>query len=244
MNGYTLFISYFFVPLSGYSQAIHCNYIHRVELDDYNPYIETIKLNFPNINDFKFLNSNTGTTTGYSTHEFYALVQIVHYNNVTDLLDVKPDSTKWKKYNLTHQITGYPTGTTRLISANDMKNVVFEIPLLGYEGTDFTTYDLSYLTYPSISQPDDLCFGDSTYFFGNVTTKIKADVYSTDISINLPLNEFNSSDNLTWNGVDTVYITEIGLYDSNKNLVAIGKLNNPVPKNATISRTILFAIDF
>ena len=41
-----------------------------------------------------------------------------------------------------------------------------------------------------------------------------------------------------------VYITEIGIYDTNKNLVAIGKLNDPVAKDATISRTIVFAIDF
>ena len=89
-----------------------------------------------------------------------------------------------------------------------------------------------------------MCFGDASYFFGNVTSKIKADVYTTDISINLPLNEFNSTTNSTWNGIETVYITEIGIYDSNKNLVAIGKLNDPVAKDATISRTILFAIDF
>jgi hypothetical protein len=81
-------------------------------------------------------------------------------------------------------------------------------------------------------------------FFGDVETEIKADVYTTDLSINLPLNEFNSSNNLTWDGVSKVFISEIGLYDSNKNLVAIGKLNDPVPKDATISRTIVFAIDF
>ena len=38
------------------------------------------------------------------------------------------------------------------------------------------------------------------------------------------------------------FITE--LYDSNKNLVAIGKLNDPVAKDSTIARTIVFAIDF
>jgi len=89
-----------------------------------------------------------------------------------------------------------------------------------------------------------LSFGDETYFFGVVETEIKADVYTTDISINLPLNEFNTSTNSTWDGNSKVYISEIGIYDSDKNLVAIGKLNNPVPKDSTISRTIVFAIDF
>jgi hypothetical protein len=64
------------------------------------------------------------------------------------------------------------------------------------------------------------------------------------MSINLALNEFNSSNNLTWDGTSSVYISEVGLYDENKNLVAIGKLNNPIQKDSTISKTILFALDF
>jgi hypothetical protein len=65
-----------------------------------------------------------------------------------------------------------------------------------------------------------------------------------DIGIDLPLDEFNSSTNLSWDGGETVFISEVGIYDSNRNLVAIGKLNDPVPKDSTISRTIVFAVDF
>ena len=79
---------------------------------------------------------------------------------------------------------------------------------------------------------------------GNVETDIKAIAYTTDLAINLPQNEFNSSTNETWNNTDIVAISEIGIYDANKNLVAIGKLNNPIQKNSGIARTIVFAIDF
>jgi len=44
--------------------------------------------------------------------------------------------------------------------------------------------------------------------------------------------------------VSSVAISEVGIYDENKNLVAVGKLNNPIIKDSTISRTISFAIDF
>jgi hypothetical protein len=101
------------------------------------------------------------------------------------------------------------------------------------------------LNYP-LSLPiddNDLCFGDEIFFLGNVTTEIHADVYTTSLSIQLPLNEFNSSTNNTWNG-ESVYATEIGLYDDKYNLVAIGKFNDPMQKDANISRTVLFAIDF
>ncbi len=242
MNGNTVFISYFFESLSGFSSAIHCNYIGRIELNDINPTIETIRLKFSDIDDFKFLNSNTGSTTGYSAHKLFALVQLVQYTGVDDLADVKPDPALWKTYELTYQI--YPSGTTRLISPYDMvETTVFEIPLLNYYNTgstEFSAYDLYYLNY----QTNELCFGDEVYFFGNVETDIEADVYTSDLSINLALGEFNSTTNPTWDGISSVAISEIGIYDEDKNLVAIGKLNNPIIKDSSITRTISFAIDF
>jgi len=58
------------------------------------------------------------------------------------------------------------------------------------------------------------------------------------------LSEFNSTTNPTWDGISSVAISEIGIYDEDKNLVAIGKLNNPIIKDSSITRTISFAIDF
>jgi hypothetical protein len=106
------------------------------------------------------------------------------------------------------------------------------------------TYDLSYLNYPTELQTDNLAWGEEAFFFGNVKTDIRATAYVTDISIVLPLNEFNSSTNPTWDGESAVSISEVGIYDEGGNLVAIGKLNNPITKDSTISRTILFAMDF
>ena len=122
--------------------------------------------------------------------------------------------------------------------------MVFKVPLSGYNS--YPKYDLSYLNYPSALSADDnkLCFGDEMYFLGNVTADIHADVFTTDPQIELSQNEFNSSTNATWDGISPVAITEIGIYDSNKNLVAIGKLNDPIIKDFTIARTITFAIDF
>ena len=87
-------------------------------------------------------------------------------------------------------------------------------------------------------------YGEEAFFFGTVRTDIRATVYTTDIPIQLPLNEFNTTTNPTWNGVESVAISEIGIYDDNNNLVAIGKLNHPISKDATIARTIAFQLDF
>ena len=251
MSGNTAFLTYIFLPTSGqsagdYSQAIHCNYIKKMDLGIGNPLVQEISFNFPDINDFKFLADEVGGTnilgTGYTAHKIHAVVQIVDNTLFDSFDDVKPDSTAWKELDITDQVTGYSSGGSFYLTAAKLVSVVFKVPLLQYNS--FEEYNLDYINYPSSSQEDELAFGDATFFFGNVETQIKADVYTTDISINLPLNEFNSSTNETWDGTETVYISEIGIYDSDKNLVAIGKLNDPVAKNSTIGRTIVFALDF
>ena len=51
MEGNTAFISYILIPTTGqdagdYSQAIHCNYIKKIDLGTANPYVQEISLNF------------------------------------------------------------------------------------------------------------------------------------------------------------------------------------------------------
>lgn len=251
MSGNTAFISYILIPFdgTGYTKSIHCNYIKKINLGTTNPYVQEISLNFPDINDFKFLASDIDVInsigTGYTANRIHALVQIVSNAAFNTYADVKPDSTLWKQIDLTPQVIGYTTGSTFFLTPSNLTSTVFKISLLQYNNpVIYTPYTLTYLNYPSSIQVNDLAFGASTFFFGNVETEIKADVYTTDISINLPLNEFNSSTNKTWDGLETVYISDIGIYDSNKNLVAIGKLNNPVAKDANIARTIAFELDF
>ena len=252
MTGHTAFISYLLTPTTGltvgdYSQAIHCNYFKKIDLGGGNPYVQEIRINFPEAADFKFVADEVGGTgnplgTGFTVHKIYALVQVVDNAPFSSYAEVTPDSTAWKMVDVTSQVTG---STTSYITANQLTSVVFQVSLLQYENASvFMPYNLDYLSYPSSSQPEELVFGDATFFFGNVEAEIKADVYTTDISINLPLNEYNSSTNKTWDGLETVYISEIGIYDSNKNLVAIGKMNDPVAKDATIARTVVFALDF
>lgn len=249
-EGNTAFISYLLIPTTGltagnYSQAIHCNYIKKISLGTGDPFVQEIGFNFPEINDFKFLADTPDLSTnikgtGFTANKIHMLVQIVSNAAFDSYDEVKPDSALWKQFDVTSQ-----AGSTTYLTATQLTDVVFRVSLLQYnDPLIFLPYDLSYLDYPSSSQDDELVFGDATYFFGNVSTEIKADVYTTDISINLPLNEFNSTTNKTWDGLETVYISEIGIYDSNKNLVAIGKLNDPVAKDGTIARTIVFALDF
>jgi len=243
-SGHTIFLTYVLIPTGntvgeGYQQPIHCNYVKKLQATAVNPYITEVNLNFPDPDDFKFLNSNINSGTGYTMNCIHAVVQIVDNQPFDSIDDVIPDSTAWKYFDISNQII---SGYTGVLTPANLTAQVFKIPFYNYD--DMSGYTLNYLNYPSSGQEDALSFGDVTYFFGNLTTKIRADVYTTDIGIDLDLDEFNSSTNLSWNGTESVYISEVGIYDSDKNLVAIGKINDPVKKDSTIARTIVFAIDF
>jgi len=248
---HTTFISYILIPTgltaggSGYTQAVHSNYFKTVDLGESNPYTQEINLNFPIADDFKFLTTDLDGGTGYTASEIYALVQLVNNDDFDNEADIKPDSSKWKLFDITGDITtGHMPGTP--LTGADLVNQVFKIPLLQYTAnTIFKSYNLDYLNYPTDTADDELCFGASTFFLGNVTTEINAIAYTTNLSIDLPTSQFNTSSNLTWDeNEDDVVITEIGIYNANKILVGIGKLNNPILKNFDIARTIVFAIDF
>jgi hypothetical protein len=240
-SGYTVFVTYLLsgATTSGYSTAVHCNYIKKLYLDTDVPDIEEIKIYFSKIDEFKFLNSSIGT--GYSANKIYAVLQLVDNSGFTYASGVTPTAANWKLFNLT------PTGVTSL-TPTFLTSRVFNIPLNLYSG--MTAYNLGYLNYPTNLQSNLLCFGDEVYFFGNVQTDIEAVVYTTDLSIPLPLKQFNSSNNNTWVNMSPkpkVYISEVGLYALDNGvleLVGIGKLNNPVPKDESISRTLVFNIDF
>jgi hypothetical protein len=210
-----------------------------MQLETDNLPIQDVLMNFSGATSFKFLSNDIFSGIGYTAHKIFALIQ----TGLTSTTGVtKAYANKWKKVDVTKYVTDYSSGSTFLLTPAQMVSAVFRIPLNIY--ASYEDYDLSYLNYPSSGSTSNLSFGDETYFLGNVTTEIHADVYSTALSITLPMDEFNSSTNLTWDENSKIAITEIGIYDANKNLVAIGKLNDPIDKDSSIERTILFAIDF
>lgn len=249
MDGYTVFFSYILESNSGstngfgYSSGIHCNYVNSLFLESITN--KEVNIYFEDIDDFKFINAS-GDSTGYTVNQIYVLLQLIDntpYNNVSEII---PDSSEWRKYDVTDQIESYVTGQT--LSAIDLTTSIFKVPIYLYNNESLMPrYTLDYLNYPKITQSGStnppLSFGEEQYFFGNVSTEIEAIAHTMDLSINLPTNEFNSSDNITWNQ-NEVYISEIALYDSNRNMVGIAKLNNPIKKDATIARTVVFAMDF
>jgi len=239
--GYTAFMTYMFsgetgtTNIDGYKNAIHCNYINSIQFD--NLVNKEFNIYFDNIDEFKFLSVSGGS--GFTANRLIVLAQLINNQPYESINDVEPFSNEWKMFDVTDQVINYVSGQT--LSPADVTSTVFRVPIGLYQLAPI--YNLEYLNYPT-SGATTLVFGDETYFFGNVTTSVEAIAYTMDLAINLPLDQFNSTTNETWDGETQVSISEIGLYDEDKNLVGIAKLNDPIPKDSTISRTIVFAMDF
>ena len=244
---FTVYVTYFLENNTGfgYKDAIHCNYIQKFGFDT--TINQEVNIFFDDPNDFKFLSMTGGT--GYVANEICMMIQVVENTLISTDPDVyeeiEPKSHLWRCFDVTNQIIGHIPGDP--LTSTELTSTVFKVALSDFFTTTGDTYNLGYLNYPEINEPDSLGFGDEEIFLGNVETEIEATVYTTDLSITLPLNQFNSTTNPTWDGEaqdNSVYITEIGIFNEEKELIAIGKFNNPLKKNNQISRTIVFGIDF
>jgi hypothetical protein len=75
-----------------------------------------------------------------------------------------------------------------------------------------------------------LNFGDEYYFYGSLETDIQATIYEMRYKINLSQAEFQNSSNPSWSQGILPYISEIGLYDNEYNLMIVSKLQSPVQR--------------
>ena len=210
--------------IDGY-QYLHCNYYQKVtgpksgctdsELD--------IILSFSGqnfANELKCLNDDDTIPTGYTANEFFVLIQ------KGSTSQSRPTPGNWVKVDLTTEIITPPD----YISSNDLVNATtLLVDLTTYESS--LLYDLSTqiggLPTQATSASARYTFGDDYSFFGNIKTDITATIYEMRYLINLPYNQFLKSSNPTWSEGIIPYITEIGLYDENKNLLVLGKVQSP-----------------
>lgn len=101
------------------------------------------------------------------------------------------------------------------------------------------------LNIPLNTETDKLAFNEGFFLLGNITTDIKAEVFQSAFYMNLDYDSFNYSQNPSWdNTFGEVRVSEIGIYDSTRRLVAVGKLTEPLIKPIGDNRAIIMTIDF
>jgi len=157
--------------------------------------------------------------SGFYADKFEVICQKVDGNG-------RPNSSEWKIIDFTDQISnllvnGYITeeaitGSTFVITDEEYENAP------SYNLNDYIPLTPAGYTGSSLN------FGDEYYFYGSLETDIEATIYEMRYKINLSQAEFLSSSNPSWTPGTSSYVSEIGLYDSNKNLMIISKMQSPV----------------
>ena len=113
--------------------------------------------------------------------------------------------------------------------------------------TGSTTFDITQsLSMAALVNPDKLQFGDERFFYGNIETYIGATIYKTLFDIRINADEFDTTTNPTMptDNQPNIKVSEIGVYDSDKNLVLIGKLSKPIALASGNVITTELSIDF
>lgn len=182
---------------------------------------------------------------GFYANTFKLLYQIVSDPNE------RPDPEAWKEYDFTSTAITSVTGETIspiLLEGQTPLTTGFILDTIKDSGsTIFNLIDLLNMA-PTVS-PDDLQFGDERFFYGNVETFIGATIYKTIFDFNVNSSTFNITTNPTRSqdpstNPPNLKISEVGVYDSDKNLVCIGKLSTPVALIAGNTITLELSIDF
>jgi hypothetical protein len=213
------------------SNYLPCNYFTKVTsaLNDDECSITTpsnIGLKF-NFDSFLHLKSNENDIkTGFLARQFVVLVQKV--NSPNDLPTpnmwvpiVKSTSTNNDGYIVPSGITGTTFIITKLDYENNLPN---KFDLEETMGVDYM--------WSLISDTSNPQFGDSQPFPGSVKLVRATDIEEMNFLINLPCNQFDSTQNPTYQTGDK-YITEVTLLDKNKEPLVVAKTSVPVKRIGT-----------
>jgi len=210
----TMWVTYRF-DSDDFTESLHCNYYSKIIGPD--PTCSTTSQNVAVRfgNEFPFIKS--GGLNGFSANGLKLLVQKTTGNK-------RPDPTGWKMIDVTSQLT--PTMSNGYITLQGLTGTTFEISLSGYNNA--TSYNLSnYIDIPTIGQTSKMNFGEEFYFYGNLQTDITATIYQMKYLVTLNRNQFTNTTNPTWTSGTTSYVSEIGLYNQQKELMIVSKLQSP-----------------
>lgn len=231
LSGETLWVTYMFAESNTASSfnSLPCNYYSKVSGATF-PSNVGVKFNQ---DSFRHMNTTLdGIRTGYVGKKFYILAQL--RNNGS------PSPSGWKLIDFTTEVGG--NGTTYLDPSN-IKGVTFTITKDKYDSASL--FDLETFMgndYLSVSGSTLPQFGDEQPFPGSIRLVRATDIEEMSYDINLPVSQFNVSQNPTWSTGKPLVITEVALLDSNKNVLVTCKASKPI--NRVGSTVLNIRLDF
>lgn len=258
-SGYTYFVTYATESDSiytsgssfGYPNSLPCSYIQKIEGQvDAQGNPQYLTVSFPS-NSFPYLRksanmepSSSFSGTGWNSNKFQIYVNEQLTSSGYEIDTVPAD--EWIK--ISDGIgNGIYTGDTSDLTIDPLKLSAYQFVISREDYTSGVTYTLNSDLYNRNNiDTNGLTFGSESFFFGKVKTDILATVFKTTITTYATNTQFNSSSNGTFDSLSdsTIYITEIGILDSNNTLVAVGKPTRPLRKDSGRYLTFQLELDF
>jgi hypothetical protein len=215
----SLFLTYR-LDSTGFTNSLHCNYYSIISGNNQSllPGASDIIVRFGN--EFPFLVSNITTApSGFTANNLKLLAQKVPSGTT------RPSVTQWKEIDMFSQISA--TTLNGYLTIDSLTGVTYQITKDLYDNAP--TYNLNdYISLPVLNQTGQTFnFGSDYFFFGNIQTDIQATIYVMNFLVNMGQTQFFDSSNPTWNNTTPPYITEVGLYNADKELMVISKIQSP-----------------
>jgi hypothetical protein len=218
-NTQSAFVTYRFNN-SAFTNSLHCNYYTKITPTLFDPTQPTYNIFLKFGNEFPFLNSSILTQpTGFTANEMKVLVQRVNSGTT------RPNPTQWKEIDVMGQLSA--STTNGFLTLSGLTGTTIQITKDMFDNA--STYNLSnYIDIPVLNQSGvTLNFGGEYYFYGTIQTDIQATIYVMNYLCNLGQTQYLKSSNPTWDSTTTPYITEVGLYNADKELMVISKIQSP-----------------
>jgi hypothetical protein len=210
----TMYITYILSNSgSSFTNSLHCNYYSKVSGATDNT-ASNVSIKFGN--EFPFM--ITSGVSGFTANQFKAIVQITQSG-------ATPNPNNWIVIDLTSDLES--TKVNGNLTVSGLTGTTFVIDETNYASG--SVYRLSdYISIPSYGDTTTMNFGDEYFFYGTISTDITATIYEMKYAVNLTETQFLNSSNPTWTATTNPYVTEVGLYNSNKELMVVSKLQSPV----------------
>ena len=254
---YVTYVTYSNTYLSGtsygYPQSLPCSYVERIDgQTDSNDMGSVLAVSFPSF-AFPFMrnsaNLETLSGTGWNANSIQILLQEITTSATTLVGDLPTGNWKLISNGIGNGIYTGETGQNT-IAPQSLQSHAFMITQQDYDSG--TTYSLigqfsAFTSNIDFAASSGLTFGNETFFYGNLTTGIQANVFKTIITVFARNDEFNSSTyNSTFNSLydENTFITEIGILNANDELVAVAKPSYPIKKNESRYLAFQLELDF
>ena len=244
----TMYLTYVLDNLgnTGYTSSMPCQKYVKISNETSSAKDIEFKINGTDLLPFmRKIENGDYDGLGFYAHNFKLLYQIVA--NDSD----RPDAGSWKSFDYTSTAITGGAGQTidpKLLEVQTPSTNGFLLNLI--KDATAITFDLiSLLNLPATTTPEMLQFGDEKFFYGNLKTYIGATIYKTIFNIGVSSSEFNSTTNPTRStdlatNPPNIKLSEVGVYDADKNLVCIGKVSTPIELKNGNNITLELSMDF